>query len=184
MSRIGKQTIVIPAGVTVTFADGQLLVAGPKGQLSRQVHDHVQIAVNAGQATVSVKHPEEKLDKSLWGTWAAHLKNMIAGVVTPWKKQLEINGVGYRAAVQGSNLKLEVGYTNPVMFALPTGITGTVEKNLITLTGIDRDLLGQTAAAIREVKKPEPYKGKGIKYIDEIIRRKAGKAAKAAGAAA
>lgn len=184
MSRIGKQKITIPAGVTVKFVDGMLTVSGPKGELSRRVHDHVTISIDGAEAALTVKYPEEKLDKSLWGTWAAHLKNMIAGVVTPWKKQLEINGVGYRAAVQGTTLKLEVGYTNPVMFALPAGITATVEKNVITVMGIDRDVLGQTAAAIREVRKPEPYKGKGIKYMDETIRRKAGKAAKAAGAAA
>ena len=184
MSRIGKQKIIIPSGVTVRFAEGMLTVSGPKGELSRRVHDHVSIAVADGVAMLTVRHPEEKLDKSLWGTWASHLKNMIAGVVTPWQKKLEINGVGYRASVQGTNLKLEVGYTNPVLFALPKDITATVEKNMITLTSADKEQLGLTAAAIREVRKPEPYKGKGIKYDTETIRRKAGKAAKAAGATA
>lgn len=177
MSRIGKQVIAIPAGVTVTADNGFLTVKGPKGELKRPLNTVVTITVADGTVTASVKNPEEKTERSLWGTWGAHIKNMILGVTQGFKKELEINGVGYRVAMQGKDLKLEVGYSHPVIFPMPAGITASVEKNAITLVGFDKEVLGNTAAKLRAVRKPEPYKGKGIKYMTETIRRKAGKTA-------
>lgn len=182
MSRIGKKTIEIPQGVTVTVADGTVTVKGPKGELSRPVHPVVTIAVADNVATVDVPEKEDKTQRALWGTFAAHVINMITGVTEGFKKTLEVNGVGYRVSMQGKDLKLEVGYSHPVVFPLPASVTATVEKNVITLESIDKEAVGQVASEVRAVRKPEPYKGKGIKYTDEHIRRKAGKAAKAAGA--
>lgn len=177
MSRIGKQLITIPSGVTVTFADQCIIVKSPKGELKRKYPASVTMKIVDNSVSVSVSNPEEKTGRSLWGTWGAHVKNMVKGVTEGFKKQLEINGVGYRAAMQGKDLKLEVGYSHPVIFAIPTGVTAVVEKNLITLTGIDKEQLGNIAAELRAIRRPEPYKGKGIKYIEEVIRRKAGKTA-------
>ncbi len=180
MSRIGKQTITIPAGVTVAIADGKVSVKGPKGELTRDVHPLVTVKQEDGIVTADVQNREQKKERSLWGTFAAHLKNMVEGVTSGFKKQLEINGVGYRVAMQGKDLKLEVGFSHSVVYKMPAVVTASVEKNLITLESADKEKLGQVAAEIRAIRKPEPYKGKGIKYVDEIIRRKAGKAAKSA----
>ncbi len=180
MSRIGKQLITIPQGVTATADNGVLTVKGPKGELTRALVPEVTVAVNEGVLTVDVVNKENKKERSLWGTFAAHAKNMVIGVTEGFKKQLEINGVGYRVSMQGKDLKVEAGYSHPVVFNTPEGITITTEKNLMTIEGINKELVGQTAAEIRSIRKPEPYKGKGIKYIDEVIRRKAGKTAKAA----
>jgi len=180
MSRIGRQTINLPQGTTVEVQDGVLVVKGSKGELKRPIPTCATVSVEGDTATVSVEKPEEKKQRTLWGTTSAHLKNMVEGVNAGFKKQLEINGVGYRVALQGTELKIEVGYSHPVMFSVPTGVTASVEKNVITLESIDKELLGQTAAEIRAIRKPEPYKGKGIKYMDEVIRRKAGKTAKSA----
>lgn len=180
MSRIGKRQTIIPDGVTATVADGILKIQGPKGTLERPVHPAVTVLVTDGVLTVAVKNEENKKERSLWGTFSAHAANMIAGVTEGFKKQLEVNGVGYRVAMQGTDLKIEVGFSHPVIYKVAAGITASVEKNVITIEGIDKELVGQVAAEIRSIRKPEPYKGKGIKYIDEHIRRKAGKAAKAA----
>lgn len=177
MSRIGKQLITIPSGVTVTLEGGQIKVKGPKGELTRVLNPVVTVNLNDTTITLTVVNPEEKSERSLWGTWGAHIRNMIEGVTNGFKKELEINGVGYRAAMQGKDIKLEVGYSHPVIFPIPAGIQASVEKNLITLVGFDKELLGVVAARLREVRKPEPYKGKGIKYLTETIRRKAGKTA-------
>lgn len=177
MSRIGKQIITIPAGVTVTATDGVFKVSGPKGTLERPLNPVVTVTVQDNTIAFTVANPDEKSERSLWGTWGAHANNMIAGVTKGFSKQLEINGVGYRVAMQGKDLKLEVGYSHPVIFEIPAGLQATVEKNLITLTGFDKELLGMIAAKLRAVRKPEPYKGKGIKYLTETIRRKAGKTA-------
>lgn len=177
MSRIGKQIITIPAGVTVSTNDGFLKVTGPKGTLERPLNPIVTVTLADNTITFAVANPDEKSERSLWGTWGAHVNNMITGVTQGFKKELEINGVGYRAAMQGKDLKLEVGYSHPVIFEIPTGIQASVEKNLITLVGFDKELLGMIAAKLRAVRKPEPYKGKGIKYATETIRRKAGKTA-------
>ena len=182
MSRIGKQTIQIPQGVTAVLTDGLLTVKGPKGELSRVIHPLVHIAVADSTVTVDVDGKEEKAERSLWGTFAAHIKNMMEGVVTGFKKELEVNGVGYKVAMQGTDLKLELGFSHSVIFKIPAGMKASVEKNLITLVSADKEMLGAIAAEIRALRKPEPYKGKGIKYMDEQIRRKAGKTAKSSGA--
>lgn len=180
MSRIGKQTIEIPQGVTVTCSDAELIVKGPKGELKRTVHPLVSINIADGVVTVDVANKENKKERSLWGTFASHVANMVTGVTEGFKKQLEINGVGYRVAMQGKDLKIDAGYSHPVIYKVADGITASVEKNVMTVEGADKELVGRVAAEIRSVRKPEPYKGKGIKYIDEQIRRKAGKSAKAA----
>lgn len=177
MSRIGKQIITIPSGVTVTVNNGLVSVKGPKGEVTRLFPAAVTITVADGTVTAAVQNPDEKSERSLWGTSGAHLKNMVKGVTEGFTKDLEINGVGYRVAMQGKDLKLEVGYSHPVIFPIPAGITASVEKNQIHLSGFDREALGNVASKLRAVKKPEPYKGKGIKYATETIRRKAGKTA-------
>lgn len=177
MSRVGKQIIKIPQGVSTILANGTIMVKGPKGELTREINPLVTVAIQNDEITLTVQDEEEKKQKSLWGTYAAHIKNMILGVSQGFKRQLEINGVGYRVAKQGNDLKIEVGFSHPVIFQMPKGITSEVEKNIITITGFDKELVGSTAAEIRNVKKPEPYKGKGIKYVEETIRRKAGKTA-------
>ncbi len=182
MSRIGKKEIAIPQGVTVVVDNGQLKVTGPKGTLERPVHRAVTISVDGEIVRVDVQRKEDKNERSLWGTFASHVINMITGVTEGFKKQLEVNGVGYRVAMKGTDLNIEVGYSHPVEFKIPDGLTASVDKNIITIEGMDKELVGQIASEIRAIRKPEPYKGKGIKYIDEVIQRKAGKAAKAAGA--
>lgn len=177
MSRIGKKIINIPSGVDVKVDGGIITVKGPKGELTQKLHDHVFINIADNVVTVKVKDETKKEDKSLWGLFASLIINMIAGVTEGFSKELEINGVGFKATVAGKTLTLNVGFSHPVEFATPDGIDIKVEGNKITITGIDKQLVGEVAAQIRKVKKPEPYKGKGIKYIDEQIRRKAGKAA-------
>ena len=179
MSRIGKQIIEIPAGVTVTATDDSITVKGPKGELTRPTHSLVSVVLNENTVSVDVVNKENKLERSLWGTFASHIKNMIVGVTEGYKKELEVNGVGYRVAMQGTDLKIEVGFSHPVIYKVIPEVKASVEKNKITIEGIDKEKVGQVASEIRSIKKPEPYKGKGIKYIDEVIRRKAGKAAKA-----
>lgn len=182
MSRIGKKPILIPKGVTVVIKGDMLSVKGPKGEEALKLHPAVSVQEGDGMLNVSVALPEEKSQRALWGLYRALIANMIRGVVTPFEKKLEMVGVGYKAAMQGKKLTLEVGFSHPVVIELPEGVTGAVEKNVITLVGLNRQVVGQIAAKIRGVRKPEPYKGKGIKYAGEVIRRKAGKAAKAAGA--
>jgi large subunit ribosomal protein L6 len=180
MSRIGKKTIEIPNGVTVEIKDGLLLVKGPKGQLARPLNSLVTVKIADNTVTVSVANEEEKKERSLWGTWSAHIQNMVTGVTAGFKKQLEINGVGYKVAMQGTDLKLEVGFSHPVIYKMPKDVKATVDKNIITLEGADVELLGATAAEVRAVRKPEPYKGKGIRYVGEVVRHKEGKTAAAA----
>jgi large subunit ribosomal protein L6 len=181
MSRIGKKIRPIPAGVTVEVAKGMLKVKGPKGELTQKLHPRISVVVENGQAHVEVANTENTKDRALWGTFSAILGNMIKGVVEGYKKQLEINGVGYRAALKGADLSLEVGFSHPVLYKAMPGVKFSVEKNMITVEGADKQLVGEVAAQIRSIKKPEPYKGKGIKYATEVLRHKAGKtAAKAA----
>lgn len=182
MSRIGKVPITIPAGVTVTTAEQQVDVKGPKGALSLILHRHVRLNQTENQLVVSVQHPDEQDDRALWGLWRMLVANAVTGVTVGFRVQLEINGVGFKAAVSGQTLTLNLGFSHPIIFSVPVGVTVTVEKNIVTVAGIDKQLVGETAAKIRRFKEPEPYKGKGIKYIDEVIRRKAGKVVKAAGA--
>lgn len=175
MSRLGKQPVIIPAGVTITCTDGLLTVAGPKGTLTRAIKPDVTISIAEGQLTLT---PGTTPDApALWGTYAAHVRNMVKGVTEGFTKILDIEGVGYRAEVKGSTLVLNVGFSHPVPLDIPAGITAAVEKSAITMTGADKDLLGQFAANVRKVRKPEPYKGKGIRYRGEYIIRKQGKKA-------
>lgn len=181
MSRIGKQPINIPAGVEVKIDGGKISVKGPKGQLSEKLHPFVTVEKKDGQLLVAVADPEDKKQRSLWGLFQRLISNLVIGTTKGFSKQLEINGIGYKAAVLGGNLVLNLGYSHPVEFKIPKDLEIKAEKNLITIAGADKQLVGQTAAQIRALRKPEPYKGKGIKYAGEVIRRKAGKtAAKAA----
>jgi large subunit ribosomal protein L6 len=184
MSRIGKKTIEIPQGVTDEIKDGQIFVKGPKGNLKRQLNPLVFVSMAEGKIKLDVKNKEEKKERSLWGTFGSHIQNMIDGVTLGFKKEMEINGVGYRVALQGKDLKLEVGYSHPVIFKMPAEVKAAVEKNIITLESADKEMLGSIAAQLRAVRRPEPYKGKGIKYVEETIRRKSGKTAAGATAAA
>jgi large subunit ribosomal protein L6 len=175
MSRLGKIPVVIPGGVEVTHEGGVLTVKGPKATLARTMKEDVNIVIENGTITLSPGDTPEA--KALWGTYAAHTRNMVTGVTEGFTKILEIEGVGYRAASEGNTLVLNVGFSHQVKLEIPEGISAEVAKNVITLTGADRDALGQFAANVRKVKKPEPYKGKGIRYQGEYIIRKQGKKA-------
>ena len=176
MSRIGKNAITIPDKTTVAVADGVLTVTGPLGELSKSVHSSVVVEVAGSEVTVTPVHTS-KLARSLWGTFASHIRNMIAGVNTHYEKKLELQGVGYRVELQGTTLKFSVGFSHPVIVEVPAEVTVVVEKNTITVSGIDKEKVGQFAANIRAIKKPEPYKGKGIRYVGEHVRQKQGKKA-------
>ena len=181
MSRVGKQLIIIPSGVTVKIEGQKVSVKGPKGDLERTFHSNTVIVLNGREISVSVKNPEEGFDRGLWGLSRVLISNMITGVTEGFSKKLEIAGIGFKAQVQGNKLVLSLGFSHPVELEFPKNISAVVEKNLVTVSGIDKEQVGQFAATIKLLKKPEPYKGKGIKYQGEKIRRKAGKAAKAAG---
>lgn len=179
MSKIGKKPIVIPQGVDFKFSDRHEAVAkGPKGELKQVIHPSVVVAQTEGIITVAIKNENDRFQRALWGLSRALLQNLITGVSQGYERKLEINGVGYRAAVQGKVLNLNLGFSHPVEYQLPDGVEAKVDKNLITLIGIDKQLLGETCAKIRRIRPPEPYKGKGIKYLEETIRRKAGKVVK------
>jgi large subunit ribosomal protein L6 len=175
MSRIGKVPVPVPAGVTASIADGQLSVKGPKGTLSVALADEVVYAVEDG--VVSVKPANQtKRARSFWGMQRTLVQNLVTGVTEGFTKTLQITGVGYRANVQGKNLKLQLGYSHDVDFAIPDGIDiKTPDQTTINISGIDKQQVGQVAAEIRRWRKPEPYKGKGIKYAGEYIFRKEGK---------
>ncbi|MNC07907.1 50S ribosomal protein L6 [compost metagenome] len=178
MSRIGRKPIVIPNGVTVTLDNTTITVNGPKGTLSRQVHKDMKINVEASEITVE-RPTDNKLHRSLHGTTRSVVANMVSGVTEGYSKNLELVGVGYRANKTGNKLVLNVGYSHPVEITPENGIEFDVPaQNKITVKGIDKELVGATAAKIREVRLPEPYKGKGIKYEGERILRKEGKAGK------
>lgn len=180
MSRIGRKIIVIPNGVTLTVANTLVTVVGPKGQLVRPIPAVVKVTVADNTATVTVADPTNGDQRALWGLWRKLIANMVEGVTTGFSKKLELNGVGYRVAVQNNKVVMNLGFSHPVEYILPAGISGVAEGNTLTISGADKEQVGQVAATIRSIRKPEPYKGKGIKYSDEVIRRKAGKAAKAA----
>lgn len=176
MSRLAKKPIAIPSKVTVTSSDGTLTVKGAKEVLSRSVHSFIDISVDNEGVKITPKN-STKLAKALTGTFAAHVKAMIAGVETPFKKVLILTGVGYKVELKGKELVFAVGFSHPVALTVPEGLTATVLKNTITVEGADKQRVGQFAAEIRAVKPPEPYLGKGIKYDDEVILRKQGKKA-------
>ena len=177
MSRIGKLPIKIPAGVTAKQNNDQIVVTGPMGSLSCAVAFPVTVVIQEHEVVISIPDELERKANSLWGLHQRLISNMVIGVTKGYQKQLEINGVGFRASVSGSTLTLNVGFSHPVEFSLPHGISATVEKNMITISGADKQVVGEIAATIRRIRPPEPYKGKGIKYSQEIIRRKAGKQA-------
>jgi large subunit ribosomal protein L6 len=181
MSRIGKKPIPLSSGVTAEQGPGLLTVKGPKGQLTVPLHKLVQVEISPSEITVSVPDHENKLQRSLWGLTRSLIANAVSGVVTPFEKKLEIIGVAYRAAISGSTITLSLGFSHPVVVQIPAGITATIDKSTLSISGIDKQLVGEFAANIRSLKKPEPYKGKGIKYSDEVVRRKAGKVMKAVG---
>jgi large subunit ribosomal protein L6 len=181
MSRVGKKPVTLPSGVTAELKENVLKVKGSKGELTLEVHPKVQVKVEGSEITVNVGKPDNKQERALWGLFRALVNNMVVGVTQGFTKVLEVNGVGYKAATSGTKLNMSLGYSHPVDMEIPKGLEVKVEKNVITITGADRQLVGQFAAVVRQQRPPEPYKGKGIKYSDETIRRKAGKVVKAVG---
>jgi len=174
MSRIGKKIIAIPEKTDVTIGEGKVTVKGPQGEISREFP--MQIEVKKEGSTITVAPAKNTKDLSpLWGTVAAHIINMIEGVNKPFQKKLVVEGIGYKADLKGEELVMALGFSHLVKMKVPKGLKVTIEKGIITIVGINKDLVGQFAASIREHKKPEPYKGKGIHYEDEVVRRKQGK---------
>ncbi len=182
MSRIGKTPIQVPKDVTITVAGKNVVVKGPKGELSEHLPESITVTSREGVVEVTRKGDDKKV-KSLHGFVRAKIAGDIIGVTTGWTKTLELSGVGYRASVAGVNLVLTIGFSHPVTIVPPPGIAFSVNEGKIVVSGADKHSVGQVAASIRAIKKPEPYKGKGIRYAGEHIRKKAGKAAKAIGAA-
>ena len=177
MSRIGKQPIDIPAGVTITVGDSKITVAGPKGSLEVPVQPNTTTKVEGAQIVVTRKDDEPK-SKAWHGLQRALLNNAVKGVTKGFEKKLEVNGVGFRLSGSGKQIEMALGFSHPVKYTAPEGVELKTDKMEITVSGIDKQKVGQAAAEIRALKKPEPYKGKGIKYVDEFIIRKAGKAGK------
>lgn len=178
MSRIGKKEITIPAGTELSVASGVLTVKGKAGTLKKPVHSSISITVDRGLVKVEPVG-RTRLARALWGTYASHVRNMISGVNTPYMKKLQVEGIGYRAELSGKQLKMSLGFSHPVLVSIPEGLTVAVEKNIISISGPDKEAVGQFAANVRDLKKPEPYKGKGIRYEGEVVRQKAGKKAAA-----
>jgi large subunit ribosomal protein L6 len=181
MSRIGRKPVVIPKGVTLTQKAGQLSVKGPKGDLTKNIPEGVTLKLEGDKVSVS-RADDSPASRAKHGLVRAHLANMVKGVTVGWQRELEINGVGYRAEVTGASVTFALGYSHPIVFKLPKSVTARVEKNRLTLTSADKDELGQVAAKMRELRPPEPYKGKGVKYVEEVIKKKVGKAAATGGA--
>lgn len=179
MSRIGKKTIPLPQGVELSINDGVVSVKGPKGSLKVMLPKNVSVVVEGepAEAVVKVADQENMDQKALWGLFRQLVANAVDGVQKPFQKSLEFVGVGFKVAVEGKKIKMEVGFSHPVVMEVPEGLEAAVEKQVLTVSGIDKQAVGEFAARIRRVKPPEPYKGKGIKYTDEVIRRKAGKTA-------
>lgn len=177
MSRIGKLPIALPSGVTITVDPAEITVAGPKGTLKQFTMDGITVKQEDSQVLVTRVNDEPK-NRAKHGLMRALINNMVNGVSQGFSKKLEINGVGYRVNMQGSDLKFNLGFSHDVIYKLPVGITATVEQNTVTISGISKQQVGQVAAEIRALKKPEPYKGKGIKYEGERIIRKSGKSGK------
>ncbi|WP_285441911.1 50S ribosomal protein L6 [Candidatus Nanosynbacter lyticus] len=177
MSRIGKLPVIIPAGVTITVDSGDVVVKGPKGELTQFITPAVEVKVEDGHVTVHPKD-ESKTARAQHGLIRALINNMVIGVTKGYEKRLEVNGVGFRVSSSNNELEMALGFSHPVKYKAPEGITVTNEKMTIIVSGINKQQVGQVAAEIRALKKPEPYKGKGIKYADEQILRKAGKTGK------
>lgn len=176
MSRIGKQTIIIPNGVTVTQNGVVIVVKGPQGEISKTFKEANEISITIEGSSINLALKKNNVfARSLWGTYASHLRNMIKGVETPYSKKLILEGVGFKSEVAGTSLNLALGFSHPVKVEIPKGIKVTAEKNNITISGVDKEKVGEFAATVRALKKPEPYKGKGFRYDTEVIRRKQGK---------
>lgn len=176
MSRIGKKSIAVPTGTDVTVVGREVVVKGKGGTLKRPLHPAISVSVNEGEITVA-PHANTRLARALWGTFAAHIRNMVEGVNTPFSKKLQIEGIGYKAELSGKSLKLNLGFSHPMMVIIPEGLAVSIEKNIITVSGADKEMVGQFSASVRALKKPEPYKGKGIRYEGEVVREKQGKKA-------
>ena len=181
MSRIGKKPVTIPSGVEAKISGSTLTVKGPKGTLNLEIHPKALVKIEGSEILVDVIKKEDKKERALWGLFRALIQNLIEGVTKGFSKKLEVNGVGFKVAVVGKKLTMSLGFSHPVEVEVPADLEVTVEKNVITITGADKQKVGQFAANVRSLKKPEPYKGKGIKYEDETILRKAGKVVKAVG---
>lgn len=177
MSRIGKQKVMIPAGTEVKLSGTSLSVKGPKGTLVRDFPGDVSINIDSNEITFAPKKEGDKKVIALWGTYASHVKNMVIGVNDGYSKKLILEGVGFKSEVSGNSLNLALGFSHPVKVNIPEGLTVTAEKNNITVSGINKELVGSFTASVRAMKKPEPYKGKGFHYDDEVVRRKQGKKA-------
>ena len=175
MSRVGKKPVAIPSGVNASVEGQMVKVKGPKGALELMLHDDVSAKVESGGVKIDPKY-ETKRARAMWGTYRSLVANLIEGVAKGYERRLEISGVGYRAALQGKNLQIQLGYSHDIVYPVPDGITITLPKvTEVVVAGIDRQKVGQVAAEIRAFRKPEPYKGKGVKYSDEFIFRKEGK---------
>jgi large subunit ribosomal protein L6 len=192
MSRVGKKPVVLPSGIEAALQDNVLTVKGSKGSLTLEIHPKVKVTVADNEILVDVAKKEDKREKALWGLFRSLIQNMVDGLTTGYSKELDVVGVGFKADVRGKDLVLNLGFSHPIDFPIPEGIEVKVEKQpakvtiqqyqtSVTLSGIDKHLVGQVAANIRALKPPEPYKGKGIRYSDENILRKAGKVVKAVG---
>jgi len=174
MSRIGKKVIELPANTEIKFSDNTFVVKGPLGELTRTLHPMIEIKVEGNTATVVPKRMTLE-SKALWGTYASHLINMVSGVNKPFEKKLILEGIGYKSEVKGDKIVFALGFSHPVEIDIPKTLKITAEKNLITVSGSDKEEVGQFTAKLRALKKPEPYKGKGMRYEKEVIRRKQGK---------
>lgn len=174
MSRIGKQIITIPATTEVKLSGSSVNVKGPLGEITKTFDPIIEININGKEITL-VPKKETLESRALWGTYAAHLKNMVNGVNKPFERKLILEGIGYKSEVKGDIVNLALGFSHPVNIQIPTGLKVTAEKNVITVTGVNKEAVGQFTAQLRALKKPEPYKGKGMRYDDEVIKRKQGK---------
>ncbi len=181
MSRVGKKPVIIPSGVKVEKKDLTLSVTGPKGTLTIEIHPKVSVTVSEQEILVDVAKQLDKRQRALWGLFRALIQNMVDGVTKGYEKKLEVIGVGFKVATAPGKLNMSLGFSHPVIVDIPKELTVAVDKNVISISGASKQQVGQFAAEIRELKKPEPYKGKGIKYIDEVVRRKAGKVVKVVG---
>lgn len=174
MSRIGKKIITLPEKTELKISDGLIKVSGPLGELSRILHPAIEVKINANEVTL---HPKRENDetRALWGTYASHISNMVSGVNKAFEKKLILEGIGFKSEVNASKITLALGFSHPVVVSIPEGLKVTAEKNVITISSADKEAVGQFASRLRSLKKPEPYKGKGMRYSDEIVKRKQGK---------
>jgi large subunit ribosomal protein L6 len=174
MSRIGKKIIILPKKTELRVADNKITVKGPLGELSRPLHPVIDIEINGNEVTVKPKKLTLE-SKALWGTYASHITNMVSGVNKAFEKKLILEGIGFKSEVAGDTIKFALGFSHPVEVSIPEGLKVVAEKNVITVSGSNKEEVGQFASRLRLLKKPEPYKGKGMRYSDEVIRRKQGK---------